>query len=194
MVNRTSLVSSRTNGVIVMRKDPTLQALEQLHEEVDEATAPLRVAHQRRLQCKKGCSDCCVDNLSVFEVEADRIRARHAALLEEGTPAPPGRCAFLDAEGACRIYADRPYVCRTQGLPLRWWDDGPDGVAEFRDICSRNEPNGPPLVALKPDDCWTLGPFEGRLAQLESERSGGGLHRIRIRDLFRASCPRGASR
>ena len=35
-------------------------------------------------------------------------------------PHPPGACAMLDADGACRVYAARPYVCRTQGLPLRW--------------------------------------------------------------------------
>ena len=175
-------------------KSKLVKAVERLHDDVEAQARPLADRHASRLQCKVGCSGCCVDDLSVFEVEADRIRAHHAELLEKGEPAPEGQCAFLDGEGACRIYPDRPYVCRTQGLPLRWWDEGPDGVAEFRDICALNEPTGPPLVQLNPDDCWTMGPFEGRLAQLELERSGGGLRRIRLRDLFRTSCPPATSR
>ncbi len=177
-----------------MTKPNLIEAVRRLHEDVDADAAPIVQANRRRMKCKVGCHDCCVDNLSVFAVEADRIRARYPELLEEGRPAPPGRCAFLDTEGGCRIYPDRPYVCRTQGLPLRWWDDGPDGVAEFRDICALNEPDGPPLVKLNPDECWTLGPYEGRLAQLESERSGGGLHRVRLRDLFSGACSRSATR
>ena len=169
-------------------------AIAQLHSEVDDATLPVRQAHEGRLNCKMGCVDCCVDNLSVFEIEAELIRERYPDLLRSGEPAPTGRCALLSEDGACRIYADRPYVCRTQGLPLRWWDEGPDGVAEFRDICALNEAEMPSLVQLKSDDCWTLGPFEGRLAQLESERSGGGLSRIRLRDLFSAPCPQGTKR
>ena len=171
-----------------------INAIGQLHDEIDAAARPVAEANRARMQCKKGCDGCCVDNLSVFVIEAERIRSRYPELLASGTPAPPGRCAFLDEDGACRIYADRPYVCRTQGLPLRWWDEGPDGVAEFRDICALNEPHGSPLVDLKTDECWTLGPFEGRLAQLESERCGGGLERVRLRDLFADACPDGATR
>ena len=177
-----------------MSRQDLIDAVGRLHDEIDAAARPVARAHQARMQCKKGCDGCCVDNLSVFVVEAERIRSRHAELLASGEPAPQGRCAFLDEAGACRIYPDRPYVCRTQGLPLRWWDEGPDGVGEFRDICALNEPGGPALVDLKPAECWTLGPFEGRLAQLESERSGGGLARVRLRDLFASACPRGATR
>ena len=48
-----------------------------------------------------------------------RVRRRKATGIEEGA-GPEGACAFLDGEGGCRVYPDRPYVCRTQGLPLRW--------------------------------------------------------------------------
>ena len=175
-------------------KSKLIEVIEQFHAEVDAAVEPIAKANRRRLRCSLGCTDCCVDNLSVFEIEADRIRANNEALLATAEPAAEGRCAFLDDSGACRIYEDRPYVCRTQGLPLRWWEEGPDGVAEFRDICAHNEADGAPLIQLKPDECWTLGPYEGRLAQLESERSGQGLRRVRLRDLFRKACPENASR
>lgn len=182
------------NSERMMAKSKLIDAIKRLHAAIDAEAAPIAAANRRRLRCSLGCTDCCVDNLSVFEIEADRIRAHNEALLTQGEPAPEGRCAFLDPEGGCRIYEDRPYVCRTQGLPFRWWEEGPDGVAEFRDICARNEDDGPPLVQLKAKECWTLGPYEGRLAQLESERSGEGLRRIRLRDLFRKACPENASR
>lgn len=165
-----------------------IEAVRTLHREVDAAVRPLEAKHRARLQCRRGCSSCCVDGLSVFEVEADVIRARHAALLEREAPHPEGGCAFLGAEGECRIYPERPYVCRTQGLPLRWVDD--DFGVESRDICALNESGGPDLVQLPSDDCWTLGPFEARLAALQVERAGRGPgpdDRVRLRDLFRAS-------
>src|SRR5512134_1307867 len=91
-----------------------------LHDEIDVLAERLHTHHAARLQCRRGCASCCVDDITVFEVEAERIRAHHAELLASGQSHLPGACAFLDDEGGCRIYADRPYVCRTQGLPLRW--------------------------------------------------------------------------
>ena len=162
-----------------------LDDLAGLHEDVDRAVEPLTELHRDRLQCRRGCADCCVDELTVFTIEAERIRRAHAVLLAEGEPAPVGRCAFLDAEGACRVYDVRPYVCRTQGLPLRWIED--DG-AESRDICPLND-TGPPITGLAEDACWTLGPAEGRLAGLQQRLDGGRMARIRLRDLFEASGP-----
>ncbi len=158
------------------------EALAKLHAEVDQAVAPLEAQHSERLVCKRGCHDCCVDALTVFEIEADRIRHAYPKLLDHGDPHPTGACAFLDADGACRVYDVRPYVCRTQGLPLRWTDD--DVGAEYRDICALNEP-GPPITELDADDCWTLGTYEAQLATLQSH-SQGSLQRVALRDLFRA--------
>jgi hypothetical protein len=165
-----------------------LARLDALHAEVDDAVRPLAARHGARLRCRLGCTQCCVDGIRVSELEADRIRARCADVLHEA-PHPPGACAFLGAGGACRIYAHRPYVCRTQGLPLRWIQAGaaPDGgPAELRDICPLNEEGGPPLEALDAAACWTLGPTESRLAALAAERDGGTPRRIPLRDLFGA--------
>jgi hypothetical protein len=155
-----------------------------IHEEVDRAAAALARRHRERLRCGRGCSACCVDGLTVFEVEAERIRAHHRELLASGEPHPPGACAFLDDAGECRIYPDRPYVCRTQGLPLRWLGLGPDGeTVEHRDICPLNEA-GEPLEALAPEACWTLGPVEGRLRDLQESKGDGSPRRVMLRDLF----------
>lgn len=159
--------------------------LEALHAEVDAAAARLEARHRARLRCGRGCHACCVDGITVFEVEAERIRRRHAALLTQGTPHPPGACAFLGDAGECRVYADRPYVCRTQGLPLRWLEEAEDAeIVERRDICPLNEA-GEPLEALSEDACFTLGPVEDRLRRLQEAGDGGAGRRIALRALFR---------
>jgi Fe-S-cluster containining protein len=158
-----------------------------LREDLDREVLRLSSLHAERLACRRGCADCCVDGLSVFEVEAEAIRTRHPELLAHGAPHPPGACAFLDADGACRVYEVRPYVCRTQGLPLAWEDEDEDGEpVEARDICPLNEAGGPPLEALPAEDCFRLGPFEGRLATLQAEAQGrfDGLARVALRALF----------
>ena len=133
-----------------------------------------------------------MDGITVFEVEADRIRKAHAELLRNAEPHPEGKCAFLDSDGVCRIYHDRPYVCRTQGLPLRWVESEPDGsTVEHRDICPLNDA-GTPITDLDPGECWLLGPYEGRIAHLQSGLDGGEMRRVPLRSLFAGG--RGAER
>jgi len=173
-------------------RDQPLAELAALHHRVDAEAGALARRHAGRLRCRRGCAGCCHDGLTVFAVEAERIRAAHRALLREEAPHAPGACAFLHADGACRIYAERPYVCRTQGLPLRWHEPGPDGrVVERRDICPENEP-GPPLLALSPDACWRLGPAEAELAAI-ARRFDPGAERIPLRALFARDDPGAAA-
>ncbi|NQZ98553.1 MAG: YkgJ family cysteine cluster protein [Myxococcales bacterium] len=160
-----------------------LDALDGLYEEVDRDATALAKRHAERLQCRRGCSGCCVDDISVSAAEAERIRRGAPPVLTE-VPHPAGACAFLDADGACRVYAHRPYVCRTQGLPLRWFERRAGGDVELRDICELNVA-GPPLEALPDDDCWLLGPAEARLREISELLPGGAAGRIRLRSLFR---------
>jgi hypothetical protein len=111
-----------------------IDAVDGLHRAIDENARALVEHHRDRMQCRRGCHGCCSDGLTVFEVEAAAIVRKHGALLAEQAPHPEGRCAFLDAEGGCRIYEERPYVCRTQGLPIRWIEED----RELRDICTLN--------------------------------------------------------
>ncbi|MEO1234297.1 MAG: YkgJ family cysteine cluster protein [Myxococcota bacterium] len=163
-----------------------------LHAEVDARAAEVAARHEGQLACRPGCSGCCLDGLTVFEVEAERIRSEFPDVLHQA-PGPRGGCAFLDAAHRCRIYAARPYVCRTQGLPLRWIEaDEVDGeeVTEARDVCALNLVDAD-LVALPPDECFELGPFESRLAALQAERQGArpgaSLERVALRALFEGS-------
>lgn len=160
--------------------------VERLHAVVDELTAPVRAAHEGRLACRAGCAGCCQDDLTVFEIEAEVIRRRHPELLLRGAPHAPGGCAFLDDAGLCRVYDARPYVCRTQGLPLRWLDEDEDGETfEARDVCPLNL-EGVPLEELPAEALWTLGPIEQRLADRQAAVSGAPS-RVALRDLFQRS-------
>jgi len=167
--------------------DAAQRELRALHAEVDDRARTLAAKHVDRLRCARGCAQCCVDDLSVFEVEAVHIRRHHAELLRDGAPHPTGACAFLSGDGACRIYRERPYVCRTQGLPLRWFDRAGGEVVERRDICPLRD-TGTPITELADRDCWLLGPTEARLAALQRRIDGaaeGPGRRVALRSLFR---------
>ncbi len=75
--------------------------LRDLHGRVDADSSRIAAHHAARLECKRGCDACCCDDLTVFQVEADRIRAEFPDVLQT-TPHAAGACAFLDEKGACR--------------------------------------------------------------------------------------------
>lgn len=163
--------------------DEGVETIESLHADVDREVAEISGRLGDRITCRLGCSDCCVDALTVFEVEADRIRRDTGDRLSGAVPHAEGACAFLDADGGCRIYASRPYVCRTQGLPLRWLDEQDDEVVEYRDICPLNE-RGEAIETLAPSDCWSIGPAEMRLVRIQRSPAGDGADRVTLRALF----------
>ncbi|MEZ4282167.1 MAG: YkgJ family cysteine cluster protein [Myxococcota bacterium] len=169
----------------VFESGGALRLLAALHAEVAAAAQVLALRHADRLQCRRGCHGCCVDDLTVTRVEAERIRRAHPALLAEGAPHPLGACAFLDAEGACRIYAERPLVCRSQGLPLQiHFEDEAGELEERRDICPLNLENGPPLEALPEDALWLVGVHELRLTAIDEAAGGSDETRVALRELF----------
>jgi Fe-S-cluster containining protein len=172
------------DGDAALPRGEALETLERLYADLERKTRLLDAVHGERLLCGRGCSACCRDGLTVFDVEAANIRRRGAALLASGAPGPEGACAFLGRDGECRIYDARPYVCRTQGYPLRWVEEAEGGgLVEWRDVCPRNEP-GTPVESLPEDACWTLGPFEEDLSDLETRASGGKRTRVALRSLF----------
>lgn len=161
-----------------------LDALRKLHDAVDRRAAELSARHADRLRCGLGCTDCCRDGLTVFEVEAERIRLAAPEVLAT-EPHPAGACAFLNAEGACRVYAARPYVCRTQGLPLRWLEERDAQIVELRDICPLNDgEEWKRIEDLPSTDCWSIGSVEESLAALQRAWGGDALKRTSLRALF----------
>lgn len=95
-----------------------MSRLAELTAKIDGFFARVEARHGDDMQCQTGCSDCCHARLSVTAVEAAAIRAYLAAhTITVGTA--PDRCAALDAAGRCQIYAARPVVCRSHGVPIR---------------------------------------------------------------------------
>jgi len=167
-----------------VKRDSAPNSVQEIHERIDVRAGELALHHAQRLSCKRGCDACCVDDLTVIPIEAERIRISHEALLRDGTPHAPGACAFLGDEAECRIYADRPYVCRTQGLPLRWLSEDDSGeIRERRAICPLNT-EGPALDTLPEESFWLIGPIELELANLQAEIRDPDESRIALRTLF----------
>lgn len=71
--------------------------------------------------CKQGCAACCTQRVMMSQTEADAIghRIGRPAVQLRADYVPPAvhdfgadtPCTFL-ADGACSIYAHRPFVCR----------------------------------------------------------------------------------
>lgn len=103
-------------------------ALRSLRENVDRFMAACLERHRDAMSCRAGCAMCCAADLTVFPVEAAPLAAAVEALPPPQRAAIRARaiagrhCALL-VEGRCAVYAERPIICRTQGLPLRL-DDG----------------------------------------------------------------------
>jgi Fe-S-cluster containining protein len=175
-------------GEVMREVGIALSELVALHDEIDRETRALAAVHGGRLQCRRGCHACCVDELTVTRIEAERIRRAHPALLATGMPHPTGACAFLDEGGACRVYTERPLVCRSQGLPLQiFFEDEAGEIEERRDICPLNLEGGPPLEALADEECWLVGVHELRLTAIDEAAGGSDETRVRLRDLFSTS-------
>jgi len=97
-----------------------------LHENASDFFDKVFTKNSLQMDCKKGCSKCCQTDISVFEIEADRIRQWfNSQSIEEKIklkslwciPSVKVNCSFLVNDN-CTIYEARPLICRTQGLPL----------------------------------------------------------------------------
>lgn len=99
-------------------------------KEIDEKATELSVVHERYMQCRRGCDGCCED-FNIFPVEFFTIAEDLHGRYPEHTA---GRCVFLSS-GVCTLYAYRPLICRTHGLPLVRMND--EGEWEFS-TCDRN--------------------------------------------------------
>jgi uncharacterized protein len=153
---------------------------------VDDAVNALTQRVQEHLTCKAGCASCCVDGLSVLPVEAAAIAA-HAAQVPTSAPAPrvAPACAFLDDNGWCRIYAVRPLLCRTHGLPLRMNTTTPHAslrIVDDIEVCRLNFSQRAPRA----DEALDAQRVMALLTVVNAryvEASGVSLERVLLRDL-----------
>lgn len=98
-----------------------------------------------RITCSEGCSSCCTA-ITLFPVEAAALNAalealpadqqmtirRHVAEHADGE-----RCPLLE-QHRCLLYAARPIICRTHGLPIIY----DEGSQRKTDCCPLNTIEG----------------------------------------------------
>jgi hypothetical protein len=135
--------------------EQAIQHYLQLRDSADKIAEELGVVHVERLACRKGCCQCCT-NLSVFPVE-------FFAMVEEMKKAgwtklhfdAAAICGYLDEKGECEIYPFRPIICRTQGLPLAFYDDDAQGYSVT--FCPKNfVGDEPEQIGFGPDSTLNL--------------------------------------
>lgn len=124
-------------GDPLVKDDPSLSAYLLLRARVDRFAESIRARYPEQIACRPGCASCCPAGLSLviaeavtlgqaLDIEPDRIH------LQAGQPShrEDGPCDLLDAHGRCAVYADRPLICRTHGLPLKYQERGDYVVCE----------------------------------------------------------------
>jgi len=77
------------------------------------------------MQCAQGCASCCILE-SVTPLEAsviERFLQENPIPMSAPLQERPETCIFL-RDNACIIYAVRPIICRTHGLPLLYPERG----------------------------------------------------------------------
>jgi uncharacterized protein len=101
----------------------------QLCDKVDAFFQRVASRHAEEVRCDRGCYDCCDVRLSITGVEAAAVRAAWLTLSDDERAAVRATwrddataCAALDRQGRCSIYAGRPLVCRSHGVPVRFTD------------------------------------------------------------------------
>ncbi|MFC1642035.1 YkgJ family cysteine cluster protein [Myxococcota bacterium] len=160
-----------------------MDRVRRLHDEVDREVDELVRRLPVSLRCSSGCAECCPNDLTILGVEAEWIVHWVGVELVGHEQCRCG-CPFLDHRRHCRIYPVRPYVCRTQGLPLRWYQEDDAGqVAEPRCVCPCNA-ELVHLPALDSSQLWLLGPYEAQLVELDIAHGGLESKRIDAWSLF----------
>ncbi|MBL8970544.1 MAG: YkgJ family cysteine cluster protein [Myxococcales bacterium] len=129
--------------------------LVQLRRRVDAHFDAALARSPAAFSCGPGCESCCHVRIGVFTVEAAPIRDALARLAvtdpplrarirhQADDPKHAERCALL-VDGRCSVYAVRPLICRSHGLPIAAADLG-DPAAPLRlDHCPLNFRDEPP--------------------------------------------------
>jgi Fe-S-cluster containining protein len=180
---------------MISYKEKGLQFMDinDLYQKVAEFEQNLSKDFTSKLQCKKGCNQCCYVDLGVFEIEAENIRNWFANLPKHekqkirskletpqqikenfhGNNVSP--CHFLRGE-ECVIYPVRPLICRTQGNALSFQQEGKN----YLDICPLNTSA---VEDMQRNDSLNLDLLNTILVQLNQEK-GLEFNRVPLKDIF----------
>lgn len=119
-----------------------LQDYRKLSEEIDKKFQELQSYWGNEINCKKGCTKCCI-TLNLFPVEIYCLKK----LMEEDNfkintedISKKEKCLFLK-DKKCLIYKYRPFICRSQGLPLLILNNAPYNPQYEIGFCDLNFTN-----------------------------------------------------
>jgi hypothetical protein len=171
------------------------ERLESLFARVDAFFRRAAEVHGESITCHAGCDDCCRRRFSVTALEAEALREALAllsaeerrTLAERALHGDPSVCPALGPDGRCALYAARPLICRTHGLPIRY--PAPPGARALPvvDACPRNF-QGKDLAGIEPStvlDQNTLSTVLGALdAAFADERGMPRGERVEIAALL----------
>ncbi len=156
------------------------------------------------LTCRPGCTACCHVRIGVFTVEAAPIAQALAELAvddpqlrarirdQANDPAHADHCALL-VDGRCAVYAQRPLICRSHGLPVALRDpDAPPETPLRLDHCPLNfTANPPPRASILNLEAVNhpLAVLASLWTEATAGRSPSPSERIDLADLARAPDP-----
>lgn len=109
--------------------DP-LKSYQELVEKIDAFFRRVAGRYTQEIKCAPGCDDCCRRSLTFYPFEVERMleaaegldRAELEGVVHRarqvGAAADPQAACPLLKDGLCLVYAARPVICRTHGLPM----------------------------------------------------------------------------
>ena len=143
-----------------------IQDYNQLLATLNAEIVRIEELHAATLSCGPRCTSCC-QAFSVLPIEAACLREAIAALpsasqerLGRNLTENPERCPLL-IDDLCGIYAARPVICRTQGLPLAYVDEERQAIEVS--ACPLNFPDD---YAFTPEELLFMDQFNARLSEI----------------------------
>ena len=128
--------------------DQALTKYQHLANQVNLAFENLRLSYPDDLQCRAGCHQCCLPNLSMSQLEAKAIQqflsanpevTKQLTVLEQQKPHQGRRCNLLNESEQCGIYDARPIICRSHGVSVLFQTTENKGQQKwFADVCELN--------------------------------------------------------
>lgn len=155
-----------------------MDKLREFHQKIDNFFNDKSTKFSNQIQCKVKCDQCCHVDLSIFEIEKQNILewcdqldsiSLNELIVKLKTQQEKGKdlfgnlvepCVFL-FDGQCSIYAARPTLCRTQGLPMIRKDEYEASL----DCCPLNFVD----VEIEIEDCLATDTVNLVLARLNME-------------------------
>lgn len=154
-MSRSDRLSPGTAHAQHEQREQLAATLVQLRARVDAHFDQALARSPAAFQCAAGCDACCHVRIGVFAVEAAPIRQALARLeatdpalrtrvrAQADDPQHQDRCALL-VDGRCAVYADRPLICRSHGLPIAVPDPTETSGQLRLDHCPLNFQSEPP--------------------------------------------------